>query len=63
MKEYNIRIKETLEKVVTVEALSLEHARHITEKNWKNGDYILDASDFKGVAFHAASPVNKDYER
>ncbi len=51
MREYEVRIRETLEKTVTVEAHSPQQAREIVERNWKNSDYVLDASCFTNVAF------------
>jgi len=63
MKEYDVKICETLEKVVTVEATSLTDAKHIAEGNWRSGDYILDASDFTGVTFQTVNQPNKEYER
>lgn len=61
MKEYKIRIQETLAKTVTVEAENAAQARDIVERQWKNGDYILDADHFQGVTF--TLPKNRDYER
>lgn len=49
--DYDVRISETLEKTVTVEATSWEEAKAIAESAWKNGDYILDADNFTGVNF------------
>jgi hypothetical protein len=63
MKEFDVRIRETLEKIVKVKADSMVHAQHIAEKNWKNSDYILEADDFKDVTFQALYPYNRDYER
>ncbi len=51
MREYEVRIRETLEKTVTVEANSPREARETVEQNWKNSDYVLDASCFTNVAF------------
>lgn len=51
MKEFDIRIRETLETGVTVEAESAEAALHGVERLWKDGDYILDADDFQDVDF------------
>ena len=51
MKEFKVRITETLATTVVVEAESAAQAREIVEKNWKNCDYILDANHFKGVTF------------
>ena len=61
MKEYQIRITETLAMTVTVEAENAAQAREIVERNYKNSDYILDADHFKGVTFTV--PKNRDYER
>ena len=43
-----IRITETLEKIVTVEANSEKEALQIADNNYRaaNDDYILDASNF-----------------
>ncbi len=51
MKEFDIRIRETLETGVTVEAESAEAALRGVEQLWKDGDYILDADDFQDVDF------------
>ena len=63
MKTYHVRIRETLEMLVTVEAESMAQAKQIAEKGYKNSDYILDASHYKGVTFETLYPKNKDYER
>ena len=52
MKEYDVTITETLEMTVTVEAESREEARQKVADNWKNGEYILDAENFKDVEFY-----------
>jgi len=54
MKEFTINIRETLEKQVAVEAETLEEAIAKAEKNWKDGEYILDAESFTGVNFEEA---------
>lgn len=51
MKEYDIKITETLEKTVTVEANSREEAEAKVEQAWNNSEYILDSEDFTGAAF------------
>jgi len=61
MREYTIKIKETLEMTVKIEAENAAQAREIAERNWKNQDYILDADHFKGVTF-TSLPI-KEYER
>ena len=51
MKEYEVKITETLEEVVFIEAFSEQEAKDKAETAWKNGDYILDAEHFKDVVF------------
>ena len=63
MNDYNVKIRETLERTITVKADSMAHAKHLVEKGYKNSEYVLDAEDYKGVSFHAQYPKNKDYER
>jgi len=61
MREYDVRIKETLALTVTVEAESAAQAREIAERNWKNQHYILDADHFQGVTFTV--PQRSERER
>jgi hypothetical protein len=56
MKTYKVRITETLEKEVEIEANSRYEAERIAERNWQNADYILDADSFTGVKFRADLP-------
>lgn len=51
MKEYDIKITETLEKTVTVEAASREEAEEQVKAAYYNSEYILDSENFTGVAF------------
>lgn len=51
MKEYDIRITETLEKAVTVKANSREEAESMVVDAWYNSAYVLDSEDFTGVDF------------
>lgn len=59
MKEYKVKIKETLEKEVFVLAENADDAADKAEKKWKDQDFILDAEDFKGVEFHTVGMVGK----
>lgn len=59
LKEYEVNIRETLETSVVVEAASREEAEAIAERNWKNGEYILDADNFQGVEFEAKKPHDR----
>ena len=51
MKEYDVTITETLEKVVTIEAESKDDALKAAEEMWKNADIILDAESFADVNY------------
>ena len=51
MKEYDIKITETLEKTVTVEAASREEAEEQVRQAYYNSEYILDSENFTGVEF------------
>jgi len=63
MRNYDVKIRETLEMTVTVEAESMAKAKEIVEQKWKNSDYLLDASHFQGVVISPLYPYNKDYAR
>ena len=63
MKNFDVRIRETLQTAVTVEAENMAQARDIVERNWKNSAYVLDASDFQSVVSEALYPQYRDYER
>ena len=51
MKEYDIKITETLEKTVTVEAASCEEAEEQVRQAYYDSEYILDSENFTGVEF------------
>lgn len=51
MKEFDINIKETLEKTVSVVAESREDAEEAVRKAYFNSEYVLDAENFTGVNF------------
>lgn len=51
MKEFEITITETLEKKITVEALSKDEAEQAARDMWNDADIILDAEDFIDVDF------------
>lgn len=61
MKEYQVEIKETLAKIVTVEAQSAAQAQDVVERRWKDSEFILDADNFKGVTFRTMP--DRDRER
>ncbi len=51
MKEYDVKITETLEKTVTVEAESREAAEEQVKAAYYNSEHILDSENFTGVDF------------
>ena len=63
MKEHTVIITETLQKEVVVEAKTRQDATEIVREQWKNGDYILDAEDFKGVTLRVPPRLRDDISR
>lgn len=51
MKEFKVRITETLQMDVYIEAEDSQSAVEQAQANWKKQEYILDADHFKGVEF------------
>lgn len=58
MKEYDVKITETLEKTVTVQAESHDAAEEQVRAAYYNSEYILDSENFTGWLF--PSPKNLD---
>jgi len=60
---YKIEIKETLCKIVEVEASSSEQVEKMINEQWYKGEHILD-SDNRTILFEAkALQKNKNYEK
>lgn len=55
LKEYDVKITETLERTVTVQASSKEEAEEKVNAAWSNSEYVLDSEDFVGVDFKTES--------
>lgn len=51
MKEYDVKITETLEKTVTVQAESRDAAEEQVRTAYYNSEHILDAENFTGIEF------------
>ncbi len=51
MKEFDIKITETLERTVTVKAESVDDAKAQVEEEWGKSMHVLDSEDFAGVEF------------
>ena len=63
MKEHTVIITETLQKEVVVEAKTSREALKVAKEKWDNGDYILDADDFKGVTLRVPPRLRDDISR
>lgn len=50
-KVYKIEIEETLQKVVEIQASSLDEAISIAQEIYSNEEYILNEDDYKGAEF------------
>jgi hypothetical protein len=50
MRDFEVRITETLERTVIVEARNMEEAKDIVTEQYRNSDHVLDADDFTGVS-------------
>ena len=50
---YEVKITETLEMTVSVEAASPAEAEEKVEQQWNDADFVLGAEEFTGVTFKA----------
>lgn len=53
-KKYTVKVKETLEELVTVEASSMQEAKHKVETAWANSELVLTDENFQDVTFTIA---------
>ncbi len=63
MQEYDVTIRETLERTVSVQAASREEAEAMVEEGWNNSEYVLDADDFTGVEFSTSDGRSVEREK
>lgn len=63
MDEYDVLIKETLAKTVSVDAESADHARSIVEKRWYDHEYFLDENHLKKVTFTTIQNLERKLRR
>ena len=63
MKEYDVKITETLEKTITVQAESRDAAGGAGENLYYNSEYILDAENFTGVEFETQDEREIQHEQ
>ena len=57
MKEFEVEVRETLIKIVTVEAMTEEDAIEFVTYDYNNAELVLDSDDFFDVDFNV---VNND---
>ena len=58
MNLYRVKITETLEMIVEIEAEDECEAEQTASDNWNDGDYVIDGEHFMGATFE----VIKDKE-
>jgi len=63
MKEYDIKITETLERTVTVKAESVDDAKAQVEEERGKSMHVLDSEDFAGVEFTMQEERTLDLEK
>ena len=51
MKEYEVKIQEIWEKIITVRAMSPQQAEQAVSYMWSGGEFVLDVDNFAGVSF------------
>lgn len=55
--EFEVTITETLSRTVKISAKSAEEAQYLAEVGWNSSEYVLDAEDFKEVAYDVKEPA------
>ena len=63
MKEYDVKITETLEKTVTVQAENRDAAEEQVKTAYYNSEHILDAENFTGVEFDTQAEREIQHEQ
>ena len=58
--EYKVRVKDILERDVSVFADSKEHAKELVEEEYNNCGIMLDTSDYKRTIFTVLKPQKLD---
>lgn len=61
-KYYLVRVVETLARTVKVKADSIDDAFNIVEKEYGNGNIVLDYDDFGGVEYYPREVRGEDLE-
>lgn len=64
MNKYNIEVEEILQKVVEIEANSLDEALDIAEEKYRNEEIILDYESLKETNYREfADEINKEKKK
>ena len=63
MKSFDIEITETLQRTVSVAAVSRVEAEQMVDDGWHNGDYVLDSEDFIDVDFKTVGEGEKEMSK
>lgn len=58
--KYNVKIIETLSRVVEVEAQNPDEAWDKVEAQWKRSEIVLDADDFDGHEIYVQGEAHED---
>ena len=59
LSDYKVTITEVLQMEVTIKATSRSEAENLVQSGYFNCDYVLDASNFKGVKLHT-QPLQRE---
>ena len=63
MDEYEIEIKETSSRTVTIEAHSISEAIRLAKEKYHNGEIILDENDFVDTEFIQTEEDRRNKQR
>lgn len=56
--KYKVVVKETLQRIIEIEAESFEEAKTLVKEQYHNEDVVLDSEDFIIVEFESLSGIN-----
>lgn len=60
MTKYNVKIIETLSRIIEVEAQNPDEAWDKTEKMYKDSEIVLDSEDFDGYEIYVQGEVRNE---
>lgn len=59
---FNVSVKETLERVVTVKASTEDEAEQIVRERYYDEDIVLDANDYVDCDIESMGEADEDFE-